>query len=374
MLRFLKQLLVILAALAAIAAVGWWVWDLQRSRHAAATSAPASAAKLARVTTVKIETRPFTDQIEAVGTLLAQESASISANVTEAVVELRFDDGQPVKAGDILARLDSVEEEATREAARAALAEQSREINRLSDLVKQGAAPAVRLEERETLAELARRRLEEAEAKLADRKIVAPFDGIVGLRRISVGALVTPGTVIATLDQISRMKLDFTVPESFLSDLKPGLKIAAVSTAYPDRKFEGTVTQIDSRIDPVTRSVAVRAEIPNPDGELRPGMLMTTLLHRNPRTSPAVPERAVVPVGRESFVYLVRRTPDGKASAERVPIKAGAREPGIVEALSGLKPGDEIVTDGVMGLTTGAPLQIDGEFGGASPAYNPRKG
>lgn len=373
MLRFLKQLLVILAALAAIASVGWWVWDLQRSRHAAAASAPASGAKPARVATVKITSQDFSDRIEAVGTLLSRESASISANVSETVVELRFEDGQAVKAGDILARLDSVEEEATREAARAALAEQDREIKRLEDLVKQGAAPAVRLEERETLAELARRRLEEAEAKLADRKIVAPFDGIVGLRRISVGALVTPGTVIATLDQISTMKLDFTVPESFLADLKPGLKIAAVGTAYPDRKFEGTVTQIDSRIDPVTRSVAVRAEIPNPRGELRPGMLMTTLLHRNPRTSPAVPERAVVPVGRESFVFVVRRAPDGKTAAERVPINAGAREPGVVEVLSGLNPGDEVITDGVMGLTSGAPIEIEGQFGGASPAYNPRK-
>ncbi|MCB1237647.1 MAG: efflux RND transporter periplasmic adaptor subunit, partial [Verrucomicrobiae bacterium] len=207
----------------------------------------------------------------------------------------------------------------------------------------------------------------------ADRKIVAPFDGIVGLRRISAGALVAPGTVIVTLDQVSTMKLDFPVPETFLPDLKPGLKIAASSNAYPGRAFEGTVSQVDSRVDPVTRAVTVRAELPNPDGRLRPGMLMTTVLNRNPRRSPALPERAIVPMGRESFVFLLKTDAAGRTTAERVAVETGARLPGFVEVRSGLEAGAVTITDGYLGLVSGAEVTVSGEFEGAAPAYNPRK-
>jgi membrane fusion protein, multidrug efflux system len=371
--KFLKQLIAALLALAMIAGVGWFVWKAQASRHGGAAPV-GGAAKPALVVIHAVEEMDFTDRVEAVGTLHALESADISANVTETVTELRFEDGMRVKKGDVLALLDSGEEEATLEAAKAGLEEQEREIKRLEDLVKQGAAPAVRLEERETLAEVARRRLDEINAKIADRRVVAPFDGIVGLRRISVGALVSPGTVIATLDQIETMKLDFTVPETFLSDLKPGLAIVAKSSAFPGRDFKGVVSQVDSRIDPATRAMTVRAEIPNPDGELRPGMLMTTALNRNPRRAPAVPERAIVPLGRESFVFVLRRGEGDSLTAERVRIGVGSRLPGFVEASSGLKAGDEVVTDGYIGLTTGATVRVSGTFEGAAPAYNPRKG
>ncbi|MCB1077095.1 MAG: efflux RND transporter periplasmic adaptor subunit, partial [Verrucomicrobiae bacterium] len=370
----LKQLLVALLSLAVIAGVGWIVWRTQQARQAAAAMSGAGAAKPALVVIYRLDEREFSDRVEAIGTLHAMESADISANVTETVTELTFEDGQRIRAGEVLARLDSGEEEAMLEAAKAELAEQEREIKRLADLVKQGAAPAVRLEERETAAEVAKRRLEEIHAKLADRKITAPFDGIVGLRRISVGALVSPGTVIATLDQISTMKLDFAVPETFLPDLKPGLAIAAKSNAFPGRDFRGNVSQIDSRIDPVTRAITVRAEIPNEDGSLRPGMLMTTVLNRNPRKAPAVPERAIIPLGRESFVFVLRRSESGDPTAERVPIKVGSRLPGFVEAVEGLKAGDEVITDGYIGLVTGAPVTIGGNYEGAAPAYNPREG
>ena len=372
--KALKQLLVALLSLAVIAGVGWIVWRTQQARQAAAAMSGAGAAKPALVVIYRLDEREFSDRVEAIGTLHAMESADISANVTETVTELTFEDGQRIRAGEVLARLDSGEEEAMLEAAKAELAEQEREIKRLADLVKQGAAPAVRLEERETAAEVAKRRLEEIHAKLADRKITAPFDVIVGLRRISVGALVSPGTVIATLDQISTMKLDFAVPETFLPDLKPGLAIAAKSNAFPGRDFRGNVSQIDSRIDPVTRAITVRAEIPNEDGSLRPGMLMTTVLNRNPRKAPAVPERAIIPLGRESFVFVLRRSESGDPTAERVPIKVGSRLPGFVEAVEGLKAGDEVITDGYIGLVTGAPVTIGGNYEGAAPAYNPREG
>ena len=184
--RAFVRLLVFLAASCIVAGGGWWFWKKQ-------TAAPAAKAATAKgasaVTTAVVKPDNYATDIEAVGTVLADESTSIMPNVTETVTELHFDDGQQVKKGDLLATLSDAEEQAQLASAKSSLAEEEREIARLTALVKDGAAPEARLQERQTLAEVARQRIHEAEAKLADRRIVAPFAGVLGLRRISVGAL-----------------------------------------------------------------------------------------------------------------------------------------------------------------------------------------
>jgi len=316
-----------------------------------------------------VEERFYADRIEALGTVRAMEAIDLSANVTERVAEVAFEDGDRVKKGDLLIRLEDAEEVAMMEAAKAEMKEQEREIKRLESLVAEGAVSEVRLEEYRTRREVAMQRVEEARAQIDDRHIVAPFDGVLGFRRVSVGALVSPEDLIATLDILDPVKLDFSVPETFLGDLRPGLEIEAFTEAFPDETFAGTVTQIDTRVNPVTRSITARAEIPNPDHRLRPGMLMTTTLTKNSRKSLSVPERALVAVQTNHFVYVI----DGGEGAvvRRTSVSIGRRVPGFVEIREGLELGQEVVTDGLVGLADGASVEIIGRFDSPSEPYNP---
>ncbi len=365
--KALKQLLM----LALVLAGTWAGWKALGTRMEQRTSAAGGKREAgpARVVAYEVGQREFRDVIEVLGTVRAAESTEISAKVTETVEELLFEEGQMVEAGQLLVRLSSQEVTAILEAAKATLAELERELARLQRLVEDGAAPVARLEERGTLAELARRRIQEGEARLADRSIEAPFAGRLGLRRISPGALVSPGTVLVTLDKLDTVRLDFQVPEVFLSDLRPGLKIEAKSPAWPGRAFEGKVSQIDSRVDPVTRAVTVRAELPNDDLALRAGMLMTASVGRRPRQANAIPERAIIPLNRRQFVFVI----DEKESvARQVEVQTGSRLPGFVEVTAGLEAGAKIVADGFMGLRDGGAVTVADTFKAPAAPYNPR--
>lgn len=331
----------------------------------AGAGAPPPAA--VQVSTAVVELSPFTDTTLSVGNLRATESVEISASVTEKIVSLEFEDGQTVKEGEVIARLESDEETALMDIAKAELAEEQREIGRLEGLVRTSAVAEVTLEERRTQAVRAEGAINRIEAMVKDRLITAPFDGVLGLRRISAGALVSPGTIITTLDKIDTMKLDFTVPEVFLGTLTTGTALTASTMAYPDDDFTGSIETIDTRVDPVTRSLAVRAILPNPDGKLKPGMLMTVELQRNERSSLRIPERALVPLGERQAVYLV--TPEGTATL--VEVTLGTRIPGYVEVVSGLSVGDTIVVDGVLSLREGAAVKVTGDYAPPAAPYDP---
>ena len=359
------RILVFLIISGLVAGAGQWFW--RQSRKPAFTPVAGAAGKReALVATAKVERSDFALDLTAVGTVSADESANISPNVTETVTALFFEDGQRVKKGDLLVELSAAEEQAALAGAQSQLAEHQREIERLKGLVKDGAAPEARLEERKTLEELARQTIREAEARLADRRITAPFDGWLGLRRISVGALVTPGTVIVSLDKIDVVKIDFGVPETYMSLIKPGTEIEARAETAKERVFKGKLATFDSRIDPVTRSVAARAEVANADLALKPGMLVMVSLKVEPRLSLSVPERALVPVGAKSFVFTIV---DDKA--KRVEVTTGRRKPGSVEVLSGVAEGQVIVAEGLVGLLDGMAVKVTGEFAGPVKPFNP---
>jgi membrane fusion protein (multidrug efflux system) len=206
-----------------------------------------------------------------------------------------------------------------------------------------------------------------AQAKLRDTMIHAPFAGRVGLRRVSVGSLVNPGAVITTLDDTSTVKLDFTVPETHLSTLVPGLPIAATSIAYPGRTFDGKVSSVDTRVDPSTRSVTVRALVPNPDGLLKPGMFLNVRLSRGSADALLVPEQALVPEQGDVFVFVL----DGDSVEKRL-IRTGQRRVGDVQVLQGLAAGDVVVTEGTQKLRDGARVQVvDAVAEAASAAVTP---
>lgn len=272
------------------------------------------------------------DTIEALGTAYAQESVNVTAPASDTLVSLSFTDGQAVRKGDTLAVLEQDEEKAELSAAEAQLADDTREVARLDGLVRQNAAPVRDLDTRRTAQNITRQQIAGIKARINDRVIRAPFDGIVGLRDLSVGALISAGDTIATIDDISRIKADFTVPSIHLSVMKTGTPIVAMTDAVPGVSFEGVIESIDARIDPVTRSMRVRAIIDNPDALLRPGLLLKISVAANAREALTVPEESVIQRGSKHFLIVLDET--GKAAETEITI--GTRRPGILEVTGGV--------------------------------------
>jgi len=310
------------------------------------------------VIVAEAELEPWADRTEALGTLRANESVVITANVTETISAIHFDDGQRVEQGDILVEMTSAEESALLSEVQARVEEAVRQFERVRSLAASGSASASLLDERRRDWDTARASLVAVESRLDDRLVKAPFAGVIGLRNISLGALVEPGDVITTLDDDRVMKLDFAVPSVFLPTLAPGLGIEARSPALGEQAFEGEISAIDTRVDPVTRSVQVRALIPNPNRLLRPGLLMRVELLRNPREALTVPEAALLHRGEEHAVLAVTDNDDGTATAQRRAVEIGARRPGFVEVVDGLVAGERVVTHGADKATPGEPVQV----------------
>lgn len=310
------------------------------------------AAPPAVVVTATVAQVSWSDAIEALGTAQANESVTLTAKVTETVDKVNFNDGDLVTAGQVLVDLSGRAEVAELQEEHAAYKEAQKQLDRQSELVKQGTIARSQLDTQVATRDAARARMDAIRARLSDRVITAPFDGVLGFRRVSPGTLVTPGTMIATLDDIRVIKLDFPVPETFLANVAVGQRVIALSATWPDIEFGGTVRAIDSRVDPVTRAVTVRAEIDNPEAKLRPGMMLAVRLLKPERQTLAIPEIALMQVGARSFVYKV--ADDNTVS--QVQVQIGARRRGQVEVLDGLAAGERIVAEGTVKLRPGASV------------------
>ena len=299
----------------------------------------------------------FADKVEALGTLKSNKNIDIMSTVTELVTKINFDDGQRVNKGDVLIEMDAAEELALRVEEQSRIDQARKQRDRLRSLFKRDAASESALDENERDLETAQARLKAIQSKIDQHILVAPFDGIVGLRNISVGALAQPGMRIVTLDDNSVMKLDFSIPEIFIATLKAGAKIQARTRVYPDRVFEGEISSIDTRIDPVTRSVITRALLDNSDNLLKAGMLMQVVINKDPRQTLIVPEESVITSGNDSFVLLIDAS-DEVTTVKKQPVTLGARRKGDVEILSGLSAGQQVVTHGINRAKPGAPVAI----------------
>lgn len=316
------------------------------------------------VTTQRVALQPFSDTVQALGTVQARESITVTAKVSETVERVHFDSGDVVRAGAPLITLSGQAQQASLTEAQAAASEADRLYRRQSELAAQQLIARSQLDTQRAARDAANARVAQVRAQLGDRTIRAPFSGVLGLRQVSPGSLVTPGTAIATLDDTSRVYVDFPVPEMRLAQVERGQRITGTSAAYPGRRFEGLVATVDSRIDAATRAVTVRGDFPNPDRALRPGMLMQVALAQGERPALLVPEIAVVQVGQDSFVYRV--ADDG--SVERADVRVGARQDGKAEITEGLSAGDRIVVDGTGKLRPGAKIVEAGQKpGGDAP-------
>ncbi len=336
---------------------GITLWAAWAGVAAAPPIIPASSPPPTPVIVSAVQEAPFEDRIEALGTLGANESVALTAAVTEKVGALHFDDGDRVGRDQLLVELVNGEQRAQLLEARALAGEAERQYRRVRSLVDQGTAAESLLDERLREWETARARVAAIESRLANRLVKAPFAGVVGLRNISVGALVEPGDLITTLDDVSVMKLDLAVPSIYLASLAPGLGVDAVTDAYGERGFSGEVHAIDSRVDPVTRSVVVRVLLDNAEGLLKPGMLMQVTLRKNPRLTLVIPEGALMPVGRDQFVLVAVPAGDGHR-AQRRAVRIGSRRAGEVEVLEGLVAGELVITHGTMRARPGQPVTV----------------
>ena len=306
-----------------------------------------------QVVAVPLVRHDFIDQIEAVGTARANEQVTISSAVTERIEHLYFDDGQPVKRGQLLAALSQGQEQAALSRAIATEKQAQAQLERIQKLNESGFATRALYEQQIATAESARADASDARAQIGDRMIRAPFSGYASLRTVSEGAVVSSGTPLVTVSDLSRIKLDFTVPETQLSQLSVGRPIKAISAAFPDQPFVGAITSIDPVIDPASRAVLVRATLPNPGARIKPGMLMTVKVDVSSRIADAVPELAVMGEGNERFVFIV--LPDGKA--KRTVVKTGLRDGGLIE-VTGVPAGARVIGEGVVKVTDGMTVSL----------------
>lgn len=308
--------------------------------------------------------------ITSVGSLLSNESVVIRPEVAGRIVDIPFKEGQRVAKGAVLVRLDDSVARATLAQAQASINFDKAELNRAEELLSRNAGPARNREQAFARLQADQAAVQLAQAQLEKLTILAPFDGVLGLRKVSVGDVVASGKDIVNLEAIDTLKLDFRVPEAYLPAVKVGQKLAVSVDAFGGRKFEGEVYAIDPLIDVNGRALAVRARVPNADGALRPGLFArVTLTLTVDQDAVLVPEQAVVAFGTDQFVFKVV---DGKAAQTRV--KLGERRNAEVEISDGLKPQDVVVTAGQLKIRDGAPVMVIDPAKGPPPSNGPQNG
>jgi membrane fusion protein (multidrug efflux system) len=299
--------------------------------------------------------------VEALGTAVANESVNISAQRSQTVTKVLFEDGDLVKANQPLLELNNRAEKARLNELNINVTEARRQLDRIKGLAKQSAASEQLLDEQESRVKGLIAQREVAKANLQELVVSAPFAGRLGLRQVSLGSLVRPGDTVTTLDDLSIMKVDFSIAENHFSSVKDGQRIVSTSVAYPGEEFTGEITNIDSRIDPRTRSIQIRAKIPNPDLKLRPGMLLQINLEKRVLNALVVPESAIVPEGDKQFVFVV----NGDNKAIRTIVVLGERKPGWVQILSGIEVGQKVITQGTLRVRDGSSVRLLNKQGDA---------
>ena len=318
--------------------------------------------------------REFADQIRVLGVARSKRSVNITSNTTELITRVMFTDGQRVAAGAPLVELHAREEDADLIQARAQLVQAQREHDRFKILAERGVAPRVTAEQAETALQSARAAVAASEARRGDRVLRAPFAGVLGLTTVTPGTLISPGSVITTLDDTSAIRVDFPLPERYLGVLQVGTPLIATADAYAGESFNGRIALLDTRVNEQTRAVIARAEFANPGARIRPGMMMRVAVQQGRRQSLSVPEAAVQYEGQGAFVYRIARGEKGM-TAQRVEVQTGAVEGGFVEVLSGLDNNDRVVASGLNRIQPGAPVTVGGggdKKGGARAAQAAR--
>ncbi len=346
--------------LIALILVGGIKLGVDSAIKAAKAKGAASASRAVTVAEVAVAPHVFSDRIEALGVAKARQSVTVTSNTAELITKVRFGDGQSVTKGQVLVELKGDEQDAAVLQAQALASQARRDAKRWHDLAEQGYAPKVTAEQYQANSAQADAALAAAKSRRLNRVIRAPFSGVVGLSDVAPGALIAAGGPIVSLDDVAVMRIDFEVPDRYVAGLKKGLALSASTDAYPDQRFGGKIAQIDTRVDERTRAVRARAEVPNPDHRIKPGMLVRVTLDQGSRTALAVPEAAVQFEADQPFVFVIAPK-DDKIVAKRQSVKVGARQDGMIEIVSGLEPGTKIIADGLNRVQPDQAIKLAGK-------------
>lgn len=344
-----------IVVIVALTLLGWHYW----------TPSSTSQGRPQRVQAVHVvtpERQRVEDRIRAVGTLSARDAVTVTSEVNGRIVALAYRAGQIVGRGDLLVQLDDRQARADLHVAEARLADARRQLRRARQLRGSNSIAQSRVDELRTAVDVAEAEHNAAAVRLDNHRIAAPFAGVVGLRELSQGAYVESGDPLTTLDAVDPMELRFSIPERYLGQLKPGLMLQAQSAAWPDRAFNGTLSELDTRIDPLSRSLRVKALIDNHERLLRPGQFMSVQLTLQAREALVVPEQAILLRGDEQYLYVVHED-----TAERRSVRLGVRKPGWVEVSAGLEAGELVVVTAQDRLSSGAPVTVLTERENAIP-------
>lgn len=334
----------VLACLSLLISAGWYY------RHSAPAGKPQPRQVNIRAQTVSQSLAE--PSIKLVSKLAANRSVVISPEVTGRIVKIAVRSGQQVKQGDVLIALDAGKQQAELAEQSASVRDESRKLRDMRRLVARGAITTSELEGQEATVAQAQARADAAKYELSLRTLLAPFDGSVSLIDLSEGALVNSGDTLLHLDELAKLRLDLAVPERYLSLLSPGMAVTATSSAWPDQSFRGVLETLDSRVSNDTQNIKARVIIPNPDGQLRPGMLLNVELSLPPQKMTLIPAQSVEYAGEQRFVY--RLEPNGKV--KRVPVVLGDTHGEEVWVTEGLKVGDRIVVEGLVNLRDGVSV------------------
>ncbi|MDX1795606.1 MAG: efflux RND transporter periplasmic adaptor subunit [Hydrogenovibrio sp.] len=311
-----------------------------------------------QVIAYQVEMQTVPQSLKALGSLQAKESVNIAASVSEILKALHFEDGQQVRKSQLLIELNAQEQLAMLEEAKEVAAEAKRQYDRVKEIEGRGSVTRSLIDERYRDWKTAVAKRKVIEAQIADRRIYAPFAGRVGFHQFSVGAYVPAGTPIVTLDDTSEMKLELLLPSRYLSELKIGQPIRIQAASYPNHVFHGKLSAISPRLQQNLRMVQVQARVPNPDNRLKTNMIVEAQLVLPPQHQLTVPNSAILMVGDHQYVYRLTAGQNGLYRTEKIEIVTGTRGYQSTEVQKGLAPGDIVVSQGVMNVSTQQSVKI----------------
>ncbi|CAM3006301.1 efflux RND transporter periplasmic adaptor subunit [Vibrio rarus] len=306
------------------------------------------------VTTQDVGIHKVSQTLALVGKLKASQSVIISPEVSGVVQRIRVQTNQHVKTGQILVQLSNDKVKASVAEAQAYLNDEQRKLSEFERLRKSAAITLTEIEGQRASVDIAKARLSAAKAELNERTIKAPFSGQIGFVDFSLGKMVSAGTELLTLDNLSLMELDLQIPERYLPLLKTGMKVTAVSSAWGDQPFKGTLTGIDSRVNSDTLNLRVRINIDNKSEKLKPGMLVKATMEFPAIEAAIIPVQALQYLGTKRFVYVV----DKDNLAQRREVFLGTRVGNEVVIDKGLEVGETIVVQGIVNMRDGAKVKV----------------
>ena len=375
-------------ALAGAAFAAWWL----QNRPAAPTAVPAAATPVGgaprapgaggpqgpvAIEVGRAEVTRIEEDAQAVGSLRSNQGVMLRPEVSGRVAKLGFGDGQRVRRGQVLVQLDDALQAAQLQQAQAQASIARTNLQRNRELVAQNFVSQSVVDQAQANLEVAEAQVALAQAQLQRMKVLAPFDGFVGIRNVNVGDYVKDGADLVQVEDVSTVWVDFRLPERYLAQLKPGQEVAVALDALPGRPHSARVEAIDSQLDASGRSVLVRARLANAGGTLRSGLFARTRIVFSTREQAVtVPEEALVPMGDRQFLIKVVDGPDGSKIGQRMAARIGVRRAGRVEVLEGLQAGDLVAVAGQARLMRGEPqpvriVQLGDKSGGERAGARP---